>query len=173
MTRKKIKNMYLRVKRPQGEVTVSAPVRMTKAEIQRFVEERLDWILKTREQIRLAGEKHRGLPEISPELEQEYRRFLKYTIAGLIAKYQTAMGVDPAGFTIRRMKTRWGSCNVRTRHMNFNLALAAVPLPYIEYVVVHEMTHLLEASHNVRFWELMERYLPGARQLRKELNEFQ
>jgi predicted metal-dependent hydrolase len=82
------------------------------------------------------------------------------------------MRVKSEGFTIRKMKTRWGSCNVRTHHLNFNLALARVPRECLEYVVVHELTHLLEASHNANFWNLMEYYLPGSKRLRKKLNEY-
>ena len=74
---------------------------------------------------------------------------------------------------IKKMKTRWGSCNVMSHHLNFNLALAKAPEECVEYVVVHELTHLLEPSHNERFWALMEKYLPKAKTLRKQLRDIQ
>ena len=69
-------------------------------------------------------------------------------------------------------ETRWGSCNVKSHHLNFNLLLAKVPSECAEYVVVHELTHLLEPSHNARFWSLMEYYLPESKKLRKQLAGF-
>lgn len=169
VTRKKIKNMYLRVKE-NGTVTVSAPMRISNAVIRNFVMERQEWIRQA--QARMPEAARTDKPELTPALEAEYRRYLKREITDLIAKWEPVMKVHPAGFTIRKMKTRWGSCNVKTHHMNFSLALAGVPEPYIEYVVVHEMTHILEPGHNARFWGYMEYYLPGAKRLRKELNQY-
>ena len=71
---------------------------------------------------------------------------LKMQLQRLIDKWEPVMGVKSAGFTIKKMKTRWGSCNVKSHHLNFNLLLAKVPSECAEYVVVHELTHLLEPS---------------------------
>ncbi len=168
--RKNIKNMYLRVKEDTGIVEVSAPLSVPDAEILRFVNERSAWIRDAQIRITERKKKEENAPVIVPFMEREMRRDLKRKITVFIEKYEPAMGVKSDGFTIKKMKTRWGSCNVKTGHLNFNFALAQVPDKYVEYVVVHELTHLLEPSHNARFWKLMERYLPGAKQLRKELN---
>lgn len=172
VTRKKIKNMYLRIKQPDAAVTISAPTWVSDTELRQFIRNREEWIQGARERVLRREEIEKHQEELSPFLEKEYRRYLKQKITDLIIKWEPVMKVHPNGFTIRKMKTRWGSCNVRTHHMNFNLALAELPLPYIEYVVVHEMTHILEPSHNARFWGLMEQFLPGARNLRKELNRY-
>ena len=98
--------------------------------------------------------------------------YLKDEIQKLLNLWAPQMGVIPGGFKIRQMKTRWGSCNVRTHHMTFNLALAHVPYECLEYVVVHELSHLIEPSHNERFWRTMETYLPDAKLRRKKLKGY-
>ncbi len=171
VTRKCIKNMYLRVKRPDARISVNAPLFVSDDEICRFVNMRMDWIKQAQLRVLVSEEERAKQPELSPELEKLHRTYLKSEITNLIAKWEPVMNVHPTGFSIRKMKTRWGSCNVKTHHMNFNLSLARVPARYLEYVVVHEMTHLLEPSHNVRFWDYMEYYLPETQKLRKELNK--
>lgn len=81
------------------------------------------------------------------------------------------MGVKVSGITIRQMKTRWGSCNVKTHHININLALLDKPEECLEYVVVHEMTHILEPSHNQVFWGYMSEFYPDWRRVRRYLND--
>ena len=168
--RKNIKNMYLRVKEDTGVVEVSAPLQMSDRKILCFVNERRDWIKEAQERIAEKKKKEEAAPVIVPFMEREMRRNLKKKLTAYIKGYEPVMGVKSNGFTIKKMKTRWGSCNVKTGHLNFNFALSQVPDECVEYVVVHELTHLLEPSHNARFWGLMEQYLPDARQLRKELN---
>ena len=101
-----------------------------------------------------------------------YKQEVLYKGAQLMAVWAKKMGVQPTGLKVHRMKTRWGSCNVKTHHININLALYEKGPECLEYVVVHELTHLLEASHNEKFWSLMEFYLPGSKELRKKLNTF-
>jgi len=101
-------------------------------------------------------------------LDAWYRRQLKVAVPGLIAGYQPRMGVRVQEFGVKRMKTRWGTCNPRARRIWLNLELAKAPPACLEYIVVHEMVHLLEPSHNTRFHALMDRFLPEWR-LRKEL----
>ena len=168
--RKNIKNMYLRVKEDTGVVEVSAPLQMSDRKILCFVNERRDWIKEAQERIAEKKKKEEAAPVIVPFMEREMRRNLKKKLTAYIEGYEPVMGVKSNGFTIKKMKTRWGSCNVKTGHLNFNFALSQAPDECVEYVVVHELTHLLEPSHNARFWGLMEQYLPDARKLRKELN---
>jgi len=93
-------------------------------------------------------------------LDDWYRQQLKAALPGLIAGYQRQMGVQVHEFRVKRMKTRWGSCNPRARRIWLNLELAKKPPACLEYIVVHEMVHLLEPSHNARFHALMDRFLP-------------
>ena len=88
----------------------------------------------------------------------------------MVAKWESRVGVHVADWRIRRMKTRWGSCNAGTRRIWLNSELAKKPLPCLEYVVVHEMAHLAEPSHNERFREILDRVMPNWRLRAEELN---
>lgn len=172
VTRKRIKNMYLRVKDTDGTLSVSAPYGMSNTEIRKFVESKSDWIERTMQEMLVARQLKEQESVLAPFMEREIRLELKRQLQRLIDKWEPVMGVKSAGFTIKKMKTRWGSCNVKSHHLNFNLLLAKVPPECAEYVVVHELTHLLDPSHNARFWSLMEYYLPGSKELRKQLAGF-
>ena len=100
-----------------------------------------------------------------------YRRHMKELVQDLIAKWRPIIGVEVADWGIKKMKTRWGSCNTRDHRVWLNLELAKKPLHCIEYVLVHEMVHLLERNHSDRFRELMDRFLPQWRVYRHELNQ--
>jgi len=99
-----------------------------------------------------------------------YRRRLKERIPGLIEAWEPVIGVDVADWRIRRMRTRWGSCTIEARRIWLNLELAKKPPACLEYILVHEMVHLLERRHNDRFRELMDRFMPRWRLHRDDLN---
>lgn len=103
-------------------------------------------------------------------VETWYRQKLMQALPPLIARWEPRMGVTVAHCYIRRMRTRWGSCTPRTRSLRFNIELAKKPPRCLEYLVVHEMAHLIEPSHNARFKALMDRFLPDWKHVRKELN---
>lgn len=103
-------------------------------------------------------------------LENWYREQLRGRIPTLLEQWQPILGVAAAEWGIKKMKTRWGSCNIRARRVWFNLELAKKPARCLEYVVVHELVHLLERNHNDRFKALMDRHLPTWRTCREELN---
>lgn len=104
-------------------------------------------------------------------LDAWYRKQLKLKIPEFIQKYEPQMGVRVKEFNVKKMKTRWGSCNPRAQRIWLSLELAQKPLECLEYVVVHEMVHLLEASHNKRFWGLVEEFLPDWRKQKVFLND--
>ena len=171
VTKKRMKNMYLRVKKEDGSVLISAPHQMSDARIQAFARERIDWIRKYQQKYAGAKEKRRETASLGKaELEQQ-KRELKEKVEQLVAKWEPVMGVQVGGITIRRMKSRWGSCNVKTHHININLALAKKPPECLEYVVVHEMVHILEPSHNQVFWGYMTEYYPTWRRIRNYLRD--
>lgn len=103
-------------------------------------------------------------------IDEWYRVQLKEAIPGLIAKWERLMHVKVSVFRVRRMKTRWGSCNPRTASILLNLDLAKKPRECLEYLVVHEMVHLLEPTHNTRFVSLMDQFMPKWQFYRAELN---
>lgn len=101
-----------------------------------------------------------------------YRVQLRKVIEPMIEKWQERIGVHSSSWRIMRMKTRWGTCNQKTGRILLNLELAKKPVSCIEYVVVHELVHLIEKKHNDRFTELMTRLLPKWRHEKEELNRF-
>jgi len=103
-------------------------------------------------------------------LESWYRKQIKAAIPLLIEKWETIIGRNVNSWIVRRMKTKWGSCNPDTASLWFNIELAKKNPGCLEYIVVHEMTHLLERTHNNRFVALMDKNLPNWRALRDELN---
>lgn len=104
-------------------------------------------------------------------LDRFYRRQLAGALPPLLEKWQAIIGEHVDKVVIRRMKTKWGSCSQETRSIRINLELASKNPRCLEYVVVHELTHLLERSHNDRFRSLMDEHLPGWRAIRDELNQ--
>jgi predicted metal-dependent hydrolase len=103
-------------------------------------------------------------------LDAWYREELKAAAPALIAKWEAVMGVSVARFFVQRMKTKWGSCNPGARTIRLNTDLAKKPRECLEYLVVHELVHLLEPTHNARFVTLMNRYLPKWKTHRASLN---
>jgi predicted metal-dependent hydrolase len=95
---------------------------------------------------------------------------LRLAIPPLIERWEPRVGRPVSGWSIRRMKTKWGSCNRDTGHLRFNLELTKKHPRCLEYIVVHEMAHLLERGHGERFTALMDRLLPDWRRRRDELN---
>jgi predicted metal-dependent hydrolase len=93
-------------------------------------------------------------------IENWYREEMKQTLPSLIMKWEAIIGVKAKSFCIQKMKTRWGSCNTVSKNIRFNLELAKKPLECLEYVVVHELVHLKEPSHNSRFKALMDQFMP-------------
>ena len=102
-------------------------------------------------------------------LQDWYHHQLEMIIHPLITKWESILNVSVKRFSIRSMKTRWGSCTPNTRSIRFNLELVKMAPEWLEYIVVHELVHLLEASHNSKFKTLMDRIYPKWKIYRKEL----
>ena len=99
-----------------------------------------------------------------------HKRLLHDAVPGLIGKWERKLGVEVAAYFLQRMKTKWGSCNPSSGNIRLNTDLAKKPPQCLEYIVVHELIHLLEPRHNDRFTRLMDRHLPDWRQRRVVLN---
>ncbi len=99
-----------------------------------------------------------------------YREQIKAALPSLVARWAPVMGVTVDRFYVQQMKTRWGSCNPRSRAIRLNTELARKPKDCLEYIVVHEMVHLLARHHNDRFTALMDKFMPQWRLHRSELN---
>ena len=104
------------------------------------------------------------------DLDQWYRKQLREALPDLIATWEAELDVAVPKWTIRRMKTKWGSCNRQTRHIWFNVELAKKHPDCLEYIVVHEMAHYFERNHGERFTQLMDGLMPDWRSRRDQLN---
>jgi predicted metal-dependent hydrolase len=100
-----------------------------------------------------------------------HKSLLHDAVPALITKWERKLSVKVAGYFLQRMKTKWGSCNHRAKHIRLNTELVKKPKDLLEYVVVHEMIHLLEPTHSDRFIALLTRHWPTWREARLELNE--
>lgn len=103
-------------------------------------------------------------------IEAWYRDQLKEALASLISKWEPIIGVKVARFFVQKMRTKWGSCNARGSNIRLNTDLAKKPRECLEYILVHELVHLLEPTHNARFVSLMDRFAPNWKFLRQVLN---
>jgi predicted metal-dependent hydrolase len=110
--------------------------------------------------------------ETRRQVMQSWQRSLLHrTLPPLIVKWERTLGVAVAGYFLQRMKTRWGACNHRAGTIRLNTELVKKPRDLLEYVVVHEMLHLIEHTHGPRFVDLLDGFYPTWREARMELNE--
>ena len=158
-----------------GNVHVSAPFGMPKAEVVRFVKEHRDWIVKARKKI-YERQKRRAafydqLPLQTKAQADEVMSRLKALVEPLVEKHAIIMGVKPSVIRYKPMISRWGVCNVKNKSICFSAYLLLLPEWCVEHVVVHELCHLLEPNHSVRFYELMDKFFPRWKEARKEIRE--
>jgi predicted metal-dependent hydrolase len=110
-------------------------------------------------------------PKREAVMHDWHKSLLHDALRELIRKWEPRLGVEVAGYFLQRMKTKWGSCNHRARNIRLNTELVKKPKDLLEYVVVHEMLHLIAPTHSEQFLALMSRHYPTWREARAELNE--
>ena len=103
-------------------------------------------------------------------LKEWYRRKLKKQLPDIISKWEKEIGVKASDWGVRQMKTKWGACNIEEKRIWLNLELSKKPTICLEYIVVHELVHLLERHHNDRFIQYMDTFMPKWRLYRNQLN---
>ncbi len=206
VTRKKIKNSYLRICHQTGLIRLSIPHSLRQNQVDNFIRSKRTWIDKHVEQINqkpqlptyhyLSGEFHPYQGElyqlklissnltnsvkidyenkllvmkIKGELNIEnkkrlltewYRAQFKQQLPVLIQKWEQVIGVESQDWGVRQMRTRWGTCNTQSKKIWLNLELIKKPIICLEYVLVHELVHLLERKHNKVFYAYMSEYMP-------------
>ena len=156
-----------------GDVRVSAPVGLSRKEVEQFIDEHRDWIAEARERV-LDNQRRRAafynqLPLRTKAEAAEALQRLKALVEPMVKRYSGEMGVKPHGISYKAMISRWGVCNVKARTVCFSAYLLLLPGWCVEHVVVHELCHLLEPSHNARFHALMDRYFPRWKEARREM----
>ena len=155
-----------------GDVHVSAPVGLPKKTVEDFIQQHLDWIADARKRT-LQKQQQRSdfyaqlqLSTRAQKLEATAR--LSAIVQPMVEHHSQLMGVSPSSVTFKALKSRWGQCNVKNRAICISLYTLLLPEWCIEHVVVHELCHLLEPTHNARFHSLMDHYFPRWRQARQE-----
>ena len=216
LERKNIKNMYLRVLPPNGNVKVSTPLFISDEEIVNFIRLKKDWILKKQRYILENnikaplkydnGEKHylwgkeytlqlikndtvkqvlideeksilylpiakrSTIEKRKKTLDEFYRNQMKIVIPQVLDKCTKIVGKTPSEVKIRNMKN-WGNCRYQDKRITVNLNLAKKDIECLEYVMIHELCHLIEFNHSKKFKNLMDKYCPNWKEIKKRLNE--
>jgi len=216
VTKKNIKNIYLRAHASDGRITLSAPKHISDETIRLFILSKLNWLKERSNKIALQtlpteynyidcethyiwGEAytlsiiekdvpasiellHNRLkltvrPSASLDAKKQFvnnwsRKQLRLHAMPLIEKWCAILDVSINKLYVRKMKTYWGSCNTRAHTIRLNTELVKKPYECLEYVVVHELIHLLEPNHNKNFHNLMTKFLPDWKQRKELLNNF-
>ena len=160
-----------------GSVIVRAPERMTKKELNSFLERHWKWILEKRA---VMQQRERNRQEASDQGKERFpvyetlsaaqKRQIKEKIAQRVEKYSAVMHVQVNRITVRNQKTRWGSCSSKG-NVNFNYRLAYLPQELLDYVVIHELAHRKYMNHSKEFWFEVEKFCPDYRSCKKSLRE--
>ncbi len=184
--KKKMKNIRIRVLSPTGQVKISAPHRISREEIIKFASSEIEWIKEKQSQILKRqlkyenGETHYlwGKPLKKPSLEERrktmiefYRHEIKSAIPDVLEKSIVVVGREPDEWRVKNMKTRWGTCNTREKRIWINLQLAKKSPQCLDYVMIHELTHLIVPNHGSQFKAYMDKFYPNWREVRKLLNK--
>ncbi len=168
LTRKNIKNVNLRIKPPDGRLEVSAPYSISRSQIERFLLEKSSWIKKKQKEI--ANSPANLAEQASNEEIKEWKSVVQACVPALISAWEPIIGVKAGKIDYRNMTSRWGSCQPSTGRICINTRLALYPPECLEYVVVHELCHLIERGHGPRFRALMDFYMPDWKERRKKLS---
>lgn len=147
------------------KVTVRAPYRMSKSVIYKFLNAHEAWVLRALEKQKMRADR---VPKINAEEEQHLRKAAKEYFEVRTKEYADIMGLKYGRITITAAKTRFGSCSSKG-NVCFSYRLMAYPEAAREYVIVHELCHLVEMNHSKNFYALVERYLPDYKQRKKLL----
>ena len=164
---KRMKSIRLRVA-PTGEVSVSAPYGTGESRIRSFVSSKLGWI--RRQQAQQANSPAARAERASKQEIEQWRAVVKACVPPLVAEWEQILGVKVKKLDYRNMKSRWGSCQPETGRVCINIRLALYPPECLEYVVVHELCHLLEPNHGAGFKTLMTKVMPDWKQRERILN---
>ena len=167
LQRKKVKNLNLRIARDGDHVDASAPVWMSPVDVADFVHRKHDWIEAQME--RVSATPMAQASQASKDEVTQWRAVVQACVPALVAAWEPIMGVKAGQLAYRNMTSRWGSCQPSTGRICINVRLALYPPECLEYVVVHELCHLLERGHGPRFHQLMDRFMPDWKQRRDKL----
>lgn len=179
-TRKRIRNINIRIGEPNGEVKVSAPYSISMRRVEKFIRERKDWILAAQQKV---INRSNSIGKFQMQLfdqctnEKEIKEKKKWFEQELLQqaqpyfdKWENLTGLAPEKIVIRWPKTLWGSCDKQKKKIMLNGQLVAMDKKYLDYVVLHELTHLKYSNHGQEFKNFMTQFMPNWKDVRRELN---
>ena len=151
----KIKNVYIQIK--EGKVIVKAPKKVKKEEIEKIIKQKSEWIKK-------ALEKEINKQEKQPlYTKEEFKKIIEKNVNELVQ----LTGLKPNKITIKQIKYAWGSCSSK-KNITLNLELIKYSQEAIRYVILHELCHIKYMNHSKNFWNLVEKYMPNYKQVKRE-----
>ncbi len=165
--RSRRKTIAIQIKE-DGRVVVRTPYFASKAQVEEFLKEKADWIIKNQRKVEEARNQR---DFITDELRREGVERALQIFPERVEYYARLMGISYGRITIREQKTRWGSCSSKG-NLNFNWKLVLMPMEILDYVVVHELAHRRQMNHSEAFWEIVEQVLPDYKERRRRLKEF-
>lgn len=171
VTYRRTSRLSLRIVK-NGDVHVSAPIGLSRKHVEAFIEEHSDWIEKARkktaERLQKRNDFYRQLPLNTKAQVEEALTRLKTLVEPMVERHTKEMRVKPSRLYYKPTISRWGQCNVKDHSIYISTYVLLLPDFCVEHIVVHELCHLLEPSHNARFYALMDKYFPRWREARKE-----
>lgn len=150
-----------------GALTVTIPYGIALWRAEKFLQEKADWVMRSIE----AMEKRRADSIFSHRSKREYYKLKERARAlakNKVEYFSSLYGIRPGAIAIRNQKTRWGSCSKRG-NLNFNYKIALLPGHLADYIVVHELCHIVEFNHSKRFWQLVAKAIPDYKARRREI----
>lgn len=174
ITYKRVKRLSMRILK-NGEIHVSAPLGLPRKDVEEFIENNKEWALrslkKMEERLETRSTFYDQLPYNTKQQKLDAQNRLEEKILPMITKYEQIMGVKASQITFKKLISRWGCCNVRTKQINFSIYLLLLPDWCIEHIVVHELAHLLVPNHGPKFHAAMDIFFPRWKEARKYMRE--
>jgi predicted metal-dependent hydrolase len=165
--RKRVRNIRLYVSQKDLQARLTLPFCTSEKYALEFVNSKMEWLKKTLENMKANPSVLQKLTEISKEEIEG----LKKIISNLVPEWEFRLGVQSKSWKLRKMKSQWGNCKTKTGEITFSTGLIKKPLRCIEYVVAHELAHLLVSNHSAKFYAVIAKHFPYWKEIRKELNE--
>jgi predicted metal-dependent hydrolase len=163
--RKRVRSVRLYISQKDLRVHLTIPYFASEKFALDFVNSKMKWLKKTLEKMKA------NPPDLqAQEVSKEEIERLKILISELVPQWEFRLGVQVKSWKLRKMKSRWGTCDTKTGVITFGTGLIKKPLRCIEYVVAHELAHLIVANHSEKFYAVIAKHFPYWKEIRRELN---
>lgn len=156
--------------KPDGKVYVRAPRRMPVRDIEGFLVKKSEWIINAIEKQKVKSARSAEVSKLTPSEVSMHIKETRRLVTSLVNEYAPIIGVSYGTISIRKQKTRWGSCSQKG-NLNFNCMMCELPESAVRYIVVHELCHRKQMNHSAAFWAEVSKIIPDYKLIRKWLKE--